>query len=158
MSNDWAASERSPALTTEGRRQLEEKSRSLLQYIISFPSDKSGQTSPSEDARAYEDTLDEFVQLCHTIHSSCSVEEVPNDPGVVLLGDEVVVSAGVAKIHRYLVVHPVEAGLSSGRISSESPLGKALLGRLVGDTVTEDGQTMTILRASRDAPQRGSDA
>lgn len=36
----------------------------------------------------------------------------------------------------YALVSPVEADLGSGKISTQSPVGKALLGSAVGDTVT----------------------
>ena len=36
---------------------------------------------------------------------------------------------------KYLLVSPVETDLATGRISVQSPVGKALLGHSVGDTV-----------------------
>lgn len=36
----------------------------------------------------------------------------------------------------YMLVSPVETDLATGRISVQSPVGKALLGHSVGDTVT----------------------
>ncbi|MGQ9668276.1 MAG: GreA/GreB family elongation factor, partial [Anaerolineae bacterium] len=47
-------------------------------------------------------------------------------------------------------VGAAEADPTAGRISNESPLGKALMGRKVGDKVTvmaPGGQTRFILRA-----------
>jgi len=83
-----------------------------------------------------------------TIHSSTSVENVPDDPKLVELGDEVVISSGVGRFERCLV-HPLEASAKAGRISSESPLGSALMGRSVGDRVEFEGRVITILEASR---------
>ena len=37
--------------------------------------------------------------------------------------------------HTWKIVGPAEANLAEGRLSSESPVGKALLGRAVGDVV-----------------------
>jgi transcription elongation factor GreA len=38
--------------------------------------------------------------------------------------------------HSWTIVGPTEANVAEGRLSSESPVGKALLGRAVGDTVS----------------------
>lgn len=152
MSRAWDGKHLSPVLTPEGRSQLEARSRLLLERITNFKAPGPSVAPDSESADLYESLLNEFVQLNHVIHSSSSVEDVPDDPGVVLLGDEVVVSCGVGKIERYVIVHPLEAALEAGRISSESPLGSGLLGRSVGESLeSEDnpGQAITILSASR---------
>jgi len=152
LSRAWDGKHLSPMLTPEGRSQLEARSRLLLERITNFEAPEPSEPPDSESADRYESLLNEFIQLCHMIHSSSSVEDVPDDPGVVLLGDEVVVSCGIGRIERYVIVDPLEAALEAGRISSESPLGSGLLGRSVGESlVMEDnpGQAITILSASR---------
>ncbi|MFN3336760.1 MAG: GreA/GreB family elongation factor, partial [Thermomicrobium sp.] len=42
------------------------------------------------------------------------------------------------EVETYTIVGAIEAKPSAGRISNESPVGKALLGRRAGDTVTID--------------------
>lgn len=54
--------------------------------------------------------------------------------GVVGLGSTVEMTTG-AKTVTYTVVGPVEADPLAGKISNESPIGEALLGKKVGDTV-----------------------
>lgn len=53
----------------------------------------------------------------------------------VSLGSTVELKTG-AKTVKYTVVGPVEADPLAGRISNESPIGVALMGKKVGDTVT----------------------
>lgn len=53
----------------------------------------------------------------------------------VRLGSTVELKTG-AKTVKYTVVGPVEADPLAGRISNESPIGVALMGKKVGDTVT----------------------
>lgn len=54
----------------------------------------------------------------------------------VRVGDWVtVVEDGTDEEERYHLVGPAEADPAEGRISNESPLGKVLLGRKVGETV-----------------------
>ncbi len=54
--------------------------------------------------------------------------------GKVHLGSHVVLENGTKK--EYTIVGPVEADPMNGKISDESPLGVALLGKSVGDKVT----------------------
>lgn len=54
---------------------------------------------------------------------------------VVVLGSTVELTADTKTV-TYTVVGPVEADPLEGRISNESPIGQALMGKSVGDTVT----------------------
>ena len=53
----------------------------------------------------------------------------------VQLGSTVELKSG-AKKFSYILVGPVEADRLSGKISNESPIGVALLGKMVGDKAT----------------------
>lgn len=53
----------------------------------------------------------------------------------VILGSNVELKIG-DKTVKYTVVGPVEADPMAGRISNESPIGVALMGKKVGDSVT----------------------
>lgn len=55
--------------------------------------------------------------------------------GVVGLGSVVELKKGT-KIVKYTVVGPVEADPLEGKISNESPIGEALMGKKIGDTVS----------------------
>lgn len=63
--------------------------------------------------------------------------------GVVGLGSTVELKTG-SKTVKYTVVGPVEADPLAGKISNESPIGEALIGKKVGETVvikTPKGET-----------------
>ena len=54
------------------------------------------------------------------------------------------------KIFEYTVVGPVEADPLNGKISDESPLGVALIDKVVGDTAainTPKGETIYVIKA-----------
>lgn len=53
----------------------------------------------------------------------------------VVLGSNVELKVGTKTV-KYALVGPVEADPLSGRISNESPIGVALMGKKVGDNVT----------------------
>lgn len=55
--------------------------------------------------------------------------------GKISLGSEIELESN-KKIFKYSMVGPVEANPLEGRLSNESPLGKELLGKRVGDKVS----------------------
>ena len=57
------------------------------------------------------------------------------DTGMVSLGSVVNLRNSDEREYRYMLVGAYEANPSAGRISNESPVGKALLGHKVGDLV-----------------------
>jgi len=57
------------------------------------------------------------------------------DTGVVSLGSVVHLRNSDDREYRYMLVGAYEANPGAGRISNESPVGKALLGHKVGDLV-----------------------
>ncbi len=66
------------------------------------------------------------------------IEEGQNDPTVVQVGDTVVVQEDGGKPETYVIVGAAEASPREGKISNESPLGRALLNHRVGDIVQVD--------------------
>lgn len=64
-------------------------------------------------------------------------EPTDGDRSVVRVGSTVTIEID-GEIETYTIVGAIEAKPSAGRISNQSPVGKALLGCRVGDTVTID--------------------
>jgi transcription elongation factor GreA len=60
------------------------------------------------------------------------------DPTLVEVGDTVVIEEDGGSPEQYTIVGAAEADPRSGKISNESPLGKALLNHHPGDIVTVD--------------------
>ena len=85
---------------------------------------------------AYARGAAELAQLHSILGQAITTEELPpEESGVVELGDEVIVEFADGETERFLLVDPVEAPLDQLRISVESPLARALLGRQVGEEV-----------------------
>jgi transcription elongation factor GreB len=81
----------------------------------------------------------ELARLNEILALAITTEELPPELcGVVELGDEVLVEFAADEIERFLLVDPVEAPLDDVRISVESPLARAVLGRQVGEQVEVD--------------------
>ena len=66
------------------------------------------------------------------------MDELPPDSCCVALGDTMTLCYPDGESGRDVIVDPLEAPLADRRISSDSPLGRALLGRHVGEVVEVD--------------------
>jgi transcription elongation GreA/GreB family factor len=90
---------------------------------------------PDQDGWAsaeYGQAVTELALLTNTLRRAITTDQLPpENPGIVELGDEVVVEFANGYAHRFLVVNPIEAPLDDLRISVESPLAQALVGRRV---------------------------
>lgn len=73
------------------------------------------------------------------------IEEEDDGPEEeVHIGSEVVIQEDGASRERYVIVGAAEASPLEGRISNESPLGRALLGQRVGDEVSVSAPAGTL--------------
>lgn len=70
-------------------------------------------------------------------------EEAPS--GIVGVGSRVTIVEGDGQPELYHIVGPAEAFPSEGKISYESPLGKALMGHRVGDEVRVNAPARTMV-------------
>jgi transcription elongation factor GreA len=68
------------------------------------------------------------------VRNAVLIEEESRERGVVAVGAEVKVSSDEGE-ETYSIVGAAEADPLNGRISNESPLGRALLGHKPGDEV-----------------------
>ena len=68
------------------------------------------------------------------VRNAVLIEEESRERGVVAVGAQVNVSSEEGE-ERYFIVGAAEADPLNGRISNESPLGRALLGHKAGDEV-----------------------
>lgn len=64
------------------------------------------------------------------------IVEKPSEDGVIGLGSEVTLRADDGEVETWVVVSPQEAKSGDGRISSQSPVGQAVMGCRVGETAT----------------------
>jgi transcription elongation factor GreA len=71
--------------------------------------------------------------------ASATVVEAPAGSAAIAVGSKVSYSDG-EKVTEVTIVHPLEADLAAGKLSSESPVGLALLGAAKGDTVELETQ------------------
>lgn len=122
-------------LTTAGRQrlaarlaELEALAQTLLQQLADGNTDDI-------TAVTYARASEEIVRLTAALEAARSVEELAPDSCCVVLGDTVTLCYPDGESGRHVIVDPLEAPVEDRSISSGSPLGRALLGRHVGEVV-----------------------
>ena len=140
-------SDKKTVLTRAGLTELEEELRILKtirrKEIAEKIKEARGQGDLSENAE-YDAAKDEqahaearIVTIEKMLRNVEVIEEVDLDKDKVNLGSTVrLYDEEFAEEVQYLLVGSAEANPLDGRISNESPLGEALIGHKVGDTVT----------------------
>ncbi len=88
-----------------------------------------------EAARNEQAFVEGRIMELETLLGSAEIVKEEKPSGVVNVGSRVTVMEDNGPPETYHIVGPAEADPSQGRISYESPLGKALLGHRVGDEV-----------------------
>lgn len=130
-------------LTREGYQKFQEELELLIKVRRHEVAERLSQAvdgSDDDDTAEYEAAKDEqgmiearIKKLEIMLASACILDEQPRQPDRVDVGDHVTVQEAGFEPETYLLVGPAEADPLKGRISHESPLGTALLGRKVGD-------------------------
>lgn len=133
-------------LTLEGREKLQKE----LDYLISVKrpevaeaihsakeegdiSENSAYDAAKEQQAFVEGRIMQIEQML----KNAEIIQVNASSTVVRLGSTViVVEKGSKEQEDYQIVGPAEADPAKGRISNESPVGKALMGKKKGDVVT----------------------
>jgi transcription elongation factor GreA len=141
-------------LTATGRRLLERRIAGLDRTVAELRTTIDDPESRPEGVAEYLRTMRELDRLRAVLRHSEVVEDAfADDPTVVEVGDRVIIRREDGVAERYILVHPDEAAVDSERISTESPLGRALLSRRVGETVSVVAPGMSyscrILTATR---------
>lgn len=99
---------------------------------------ESGDVSDDSD---FEDTKEELIQLESRIRdventlSDAEIVEHEDSHGVVGFGSTVTVLDASGEAESWVIVGPQEANPRQGRISNVSPVGRALLGKRVGEKI-----------------------
>jgi transcription elongation factor GreA len=131
-------------VTKQGLVKMEAELQELIATQRSDVADKikrAREVGGTENNAEYDDAKNEqaFVEgrilmLENTIRNALVIES-PAVPGLVELGDKVLIQNQDGKIEQFIIVGSTEANPVDGKISNESPVGHALLGKKAGDKV-----------------------
>jgi transcription elongation factor GreA len=131
-------------ITQEGLAKLQTELEHLLsvrRQDVASKIKRAREMGGTENNAEYEDAKNEqaFVEgrilMLENIVKKATVIESPALRGVVEVGDKVLIQNQDAKIEQFTIVGSAEANPVEGKISNESPVGKALLGKKIGDKV-----------------------
>jgi len=131
-------------ITKEGLTKL----KSELDYLVSVRRPevaskikRAREMGGTENNAEYEDAKNDqaFVEgrilTLENIVWNATVIESPAVPGLVELGDKVLIQNQDGKIEQFTIVGSTEADPVEGKISNESPVGQALLNKKIGDEI-----------------------
>ena len=131
-------------ITKEGLAKLQSELEHLLsvrRQDIASKIKRDREMGGTENNAEYEDAKKDqaFVEgrllMLENIVNNATVIESPALPGVVEMGNKVLIQNQDDKIEQFAIVGSAEANPVEGKISNESPVGKALLGKKIGDEV-----------------------
>jgi len=131
-------------LTPEGHRRLEEELDHLKNVrrpevaAAIHDAKMDGDVSENagyDEAKRQQAFLEGRIMTIESMLKNAVLIETDGPSDTVVLGSRVTVVEDGFEPETYTIVGSVEANPGDGRISNESPLGKALIGRKVGDTV-----------------------
>ena len=135
-------------LTPEGRQKLEEE----LHYLETEKRAEVGErikvarefgdiseNSEYDDAKNEQGMMEARIAEIGRILSEATVVEAPKRSSKVTIGSTVTVDMG-GRERVFTIVGGAEADVAAGKISNESPVGKALMGAKVGDEVAVETQ------------------
>ncbi len=134
---------KSISLTKTGKEKLEQELEGLKktkrpQVIERIKRAKDfgdlSENAEYEDARNEQSFVEGRIQEIEYILKYAQIVENGKSKDAVALGSKVAVSLDGDKVE-YELVGSTEADPSSGKISSESPIGSAILGKKAGETV-----------------------
>jgi transcription elongation factor GreA len=140
-------------LTSEGREQLERELRQLIEVqrpeIAQKLKEAVAQGDLKEnadyhDAKERQGFIEGKIQDIEVKLRTAVIIERDDNSDIVQIGDTVTIREdGTKEDETYTIVGAAEAQPTEGKISNESPIGKALLGAKKGDKVvvqTPDGK------------------
>ena len=131
-------------ITKEGLAKLQSELDDLLsvrRQEIASKIKRAREMGGTENNAEYEDAKNEqaFIEgrilMLENIVKNATAIESPALAGVVEIGNKVLIQNQDGKIEQFAIVGSAEANPVEGKISNESPVGKALLGKKIGDEV-----------------------
>lgn len=144
-------------LTPEGKETLQRELKELLEVkrpeLASKLKEAKEMGDLSEnadyiDAKEQQGFLEGRIREIESILRTATVISKDGLKGVVAVGSQVTVQEDGESPETYRIVGAAEADPTKGRISNESPLGRALLSRKKGDKVdvkTPAGDTLRFI-------------
>ncbi len=122
-----------------GRDQLAQKLRAAIQ--LGDLSENADYIAAKEEQAFLEGRIQELTVILSNVQI---IEEKKTDRGIVDIGSHVTIQEEEFDPETYHIVGPKEADPVNSRISHESPIGRAMIGHRVGETVAAETPNGTL--------------
>ena len=119
----------------DGRRLLARRMHELERRIQIIRAALDESEPNLELVQEHMRVLAEHKRIEDFLEQTAASHIAPDDPQLVEVGDTVTIRLEDGTKEAFVIVHAIEASVDDARISVESPLAKALLGRRVGENV-----------------------
>jgi transcription elongation factor GreA len=135
MTNFYLTKERLSELKTE-LENLKTVKRQEIADLLRQAKDYGdlSENSAYTEAREAQNTLETKIAELEDLIKNAVIIDKKENAGVVVVGSVVTVEKEGQKI-KYQIVGSDEANPTAGKISNDSPLGKAFLGHVLGDKI-----------------------
>ena len=137
-------------ITQEGKAKLEEE----LHYLETEKREEIGErirvarefgdiseNSEYDDAKNEQAFMESRIAEINSILANAKVVDSPKKTGKVGIGSTLTLEDAKGTKRVFTIVGGAEADAVNGKISNESPLGRAVLGHKKGDDITYEGPT-----------------
>lgn len=137
-------------ITTEGKEQLEQE----LHYLEHEKRDEVGErirvarefgdiseNSEYDDAKNEQAFMEQRIAEINDILAHAQVVDTPKRGNKAVIGSTVTLEDANGRKRSFTIVGGAEADAAEGKISNESPVGKAVLGHKKGDEIVYKGPT-----------------
>lgn len=142
----FISKEKIEKLKTELNQLIREKRKEVISRIAKAREyGDISENSEYDMAREEQSFVEGRISQIQVILKDSKVLVTPSRKDEVSLGSRVVVEVDGEK-DEFVIVSSIEANPLEGKISNESPVGKALIGSKVGDTVTANSTLKTLYK------------
>jgi transcription elongation factor GreA len=124
-------------LTEDGLLQLQDELDHFRERYAELARVKAESPDDADEGMLTDMTLLQrrMAEIEDVLSRATPLDNTAREPGVVGLGSRVTVRWEEDGEETYVIVDPAEVDLNAGRISHESPVGEALIGRRTGERV-----------------------
>lgn len=142
----FISKEKIEKLKTDLNQLIHEKRKEVISRIAKAREyGDISENSEYDMAREQQSFVEGRILQIQAILKDSKVLETPSRKDEVSLGSRVVVEVDGEK-DEFIIVSSIEANPLEGKISNESPVGKALIGSKVGNTVTANSTLKTLYK------------
>ncbi|MCK4474059.1 GreA/GreB family elongation factor [Candidatus Parcubacteria bacterium] len=127
-------------LTKKGLEKIEKEYTELKYFQLS----KNREESPEFLVKTRMENLENILRNAELIKLPAKRKQ-----DIINLGAEVVLEKPGKQTNKFLIIGSLETNPEQGKISFESPIGQALLGRKVGDKITISSPVKTIYKVKK---------